>query len=110
MAFLKRVYEDRREYFEDLDRYLREIKMLVQRECPDAELFLFGSIVEGDYSIGLSDIDLAVVSNAFRDRDRKLEMFGKLTKLFFDSPFEFHVFTKKQWELFRNFLKKCIRI
>ena len=110
MAFLKRVYEDRRKYFEDLDSYLREIKEIVQRECPDSEIYLFGSVVNGNYSIGLSDIDVAVVSDTFRDRDKKLDVFGKLTKSFFDSPFEFHVFTEVQWELFKKFVKKYRKI
>ncbi len=110
MTFLKRVYEDRRKYFEDLDIYLREIKDIVQRECPDAEIYLFGSVVNGDHSIGLSDIDVAVVSDTFRNRDKKLDVFGKLTKSFFDSPFEFHVLTHEQWKFFRNFLEKYIKI
>ncbi len=110
MAFLKRVYEDRRNYFEDLDSYLREIKKIVQKGCPDAEICLFGSVVNGNYSIGLSDMDVAVVSDTFRDRDKKLNMFGKLTKSFFDSPFEFQVLTHEQWKFFRNPVKKYRRI
>jgi len=105
-----RFYEDRRKYFEDLDIYLREIKDIVQRECPDAEIYLFGSVVNGNYSIGLSDIDVAAVSDTFRDRDKKLDVFGKLTKSFFDSPFEFHVLTHEQWKFFRNPVKKYRRI
>ena len=63
---------------------------------PDAEVYLYGSIVEGDYSMGLSDIDIAVVCDSFSSRDLKLEIFGKLTKMFFDSPFEFHVLTGEE--------------
>lgn len=83
MDFLKRVYEGRKKYFDHLDIYLKEIKMIVQNECLDAEVYLLGSVVEGEYSIGLSDIDVAIVSDRFKDRDKKLDVFGKLLKSFF---------------------------
>ncbi len=110
MGFIKRVYELRREYFENLDRYLEKIKDVVKDEVPDAEIYLYGSVIENKYSIGLSDIDIAVVSDKFIDRDVKLDFFGKITKKFLDSPFEFHVLTKSQWNLYKNFIKKYIRV
>jgi len=106
MDFLKKVYRERKKYFENLETYVDEIKSIAKKECPDAQVYVFGSVVEGDYSIGLSDIDIAVVSEMFKDRDKKLEVFGKLTKIFFDSPFEFHVLTREQWENFKNFARK----
>jgi hypothetical protein len=106
MEFLRRVYEERKKYFENLDLYLREIKKIVQKKYPRAKIYVFGSVIEGKYSIGLSDIDVAVVSDAFEDRDEKLTFFGSLTKKFFDSPFEFHVLTPEQWEFFRRFAGK----
>lgn len=105
MDFLRRVYKERKKYFENLETYVDKIKIVVKGECPDAQIYVFGSVVEGDYSIGLSDIDIAVVSEMFKNRDKKLEVFGKLTKIFFDSPFEFHLFTMEQWENFKNFRK-----
>ncbi len=103
---LKRIYEGRKKYFDNLDSYLKEIKAIAKKECPDAKIYLVGSVIEGDYSIGLSDIDVVVVSERFRDRDKKLEVFGKLLKPFFDSPFEFHVLTPEQWETFRKLVKE----
>jgi len=77
MGFIKRVYEPRREYFENLDRYLEKIKDVVKDEVPDAEIYLYGSVIENKYSIGLSDIDIAIVSDKFIDRDVKLDFLGK---------------------------------
>jgi len=62
------------------------------------------------FSIGLSDIDVAIVSDRFKDREKKLETFGKLTKEFFDSPFEFHVLTRKQWETHKKFIKNAKKV
>jgi len=110
MEFLIDVYERRKKYFENLDEFLKEVKEIVRRDVQDAEMYLYGSVVEGDYSIGLSDIDVAIVSDVFEDRNRKLEFFGKLIKKFFDSPFEFHVLTKKEWEMYKRFIKKFRRL
>ena len=110
MGFLKDVYERRRMYFDNLDYYLRKIKEIVEKNVPNAEIYLYGSVAEGDYSIGLSDIDIAIVSDNLSDRDKKLELFGVLTKKFFESPFEFHIFTKEQWESYKKFIKKFKKI
>ncbi len=106
MGFIKDIYERRKKYFENMESFLLEIKRIVKENVPDAELFLFGSVVEGNYSIGLSDIDVAIVSDAFLQRDLKLELFGKLLEKFFDSPFEFHLLTKERWEYYSRFIKK----
>jgi len=110
MEFLKRIYERRRKYFENLDEYLKEIGEIVRREVPNAEIYLYGSVVEGDYSIGLSDVDVAIVSDVFKDREKKLEIFGKLSRIFMDSPFEFHVLTREQWNFYKNFVKKFRKV
>lgn len=110
MGFLKKIYEERKKYFENLERYLDYAKRIVKNFCPDAEIYFFGSVLEGNYSVGLSDIDVAIVSDEFRDRDKKLEIFGKLTEQFFDSPFEFHVLSKEQWEKFIKMVGKYRKI
>ena len=110
MEFLRKVYERRRKYFEQLNEYLKKIKEIVKREIPDAEIYLYGSVVEGRFSIGLSDIDVAIVSDRFKDREKKLEVFGKLIKEFFDSPFEFHVLTEEQWNFYKKFIKSVKKI
>ena len=47
MDFLKKVYERRRKYFENLDYYLAEVRKPVDELCPDSEIYVFGSVVEG---------------------------------------------------------------
>lgn len=110
MEFLKEIYERRRRYFERMDEYLARIKEIVTREVAEADIYLYGSVVEGDFSIGLSDIDVAIVSDEFLNRDKKLEVFGKLMREFFDSPFEFHVLKREQWNFYRNFIKNFKKI
>jgi len=106
MEFLKERYERRKKYFKNLEKYLKEIKKIVLEKVPDAKIYLFGSVLRENYSIGLSDIDIAIVSERFKDRNLKLEIFGMLLKKYFDSPFEFHILTKEQWEFYKRFVKE----
>jgi len=106
MEFLRKVYEERKEYFENFNKYLNKIKEILNKNLKEYKIYLFGSYVRGDYSIGLSDIDIAIVSEEFKDRDKKLEVFGILIKEFFNSPFEFHLLTNEQWEFYKRFIDK----
>ncbi|MEM2637240.1 MAG: nucleotidyltransferase domain-containing protein [Candidatus Korarchaeota archaeon] len=103
---MREIYKRKKRYFEEVDCFLLEIKKIVREKFPDAEVFLFGSVVEGNYSIGLSDIDVAIVSDVFQNRELELDLYEKLTERFLDSPFEFHLLTKKIWEYYKRFIKK----
>ncbi|MEM0480763.1 MAG: nucleotidyltransferase domain-containing protein [Candidatus Aenigmatarchaeota archaeon] len=65
----------------------------------------FGSVVKGNYSIGLSDIDIAIVSEEFKDRNKKLLIYDLLFEKYFDSPLEFHILTQEQWNFYLRFIK-----
>jgi predicted nucleotidyltransferase len=47
------------------------VKDIVNKEVK-ARVFVFGSVVRGDYCVGLSDIDITVVSSDFKDREKRL--------------------------------------
>ena len=76
----------------------------------DCKVYVFGSILEGNYSVGLSDIDVAIVSEEFTDRNKKFEILDILWDAFFESPFEFHLLTPRQWEYYKRFVKKHIEV
>jgi hypothetical protein len=82
-------------YFLNYIDTAREVKELVNREV-EARVFVFGSVVRGDYCIGLSDIDIAIVSEDFKNREKKLRIYDVLYKKYFDSPIEFHLLTPQQ--------------
>jgi len=93
-------------YFENYVEEAKAIKGKLSRFLREFELFVFGSAVRGDYSPGLSDIDVAVVSEEFNDRKKLEEVYDFLWDEYFDSPFEFHLLTKKKWEFYRKFVGK----
>jgi predicted nucleotidyltransferase len=90
-------------YFSNYVEVAREVKDIVSKEV-EARVFVFGSVVRGDYCIGLSDIDIAIVSDEFENREVKLRVYTILYEKYFDSPIEFHLLTPKQWELYLRFI------
>jgi len=95
---------ERLDYFKNYGRYMKEIRDLLSKYMSEFELYVFGSSIKGDYSIGLSDIDVAIVSNEFESRDKKLRVYDVLFEKYFDSPFEFHLLTQNRWEFFLRFI------
>jgi len=94
------------EYFINFKKYAVDIKSLLREYLSDFEVYVFGSLVRGDYSQGLSDIDLAVISDDFKVREKKLKVYDVLFERFFDTPFEFHLLTKDRWNFYLRFIKK----
>jgi len=102
----KFIYEKRKEYFDNLEYYLKIIKQRVKELLPDAKVYLFGSVVTGDYHPALSDIDIAIVSENIPEK--AIERARIRIKLLEDldyHPFEIHLLTPKEWEFYKNFVK-----
>jgi len=66
---------ERIKVFENYLEYGKKIKELLEKHLSSFELFIFGSVVKGNFSIGLSDIDIAIVSDEFKNRNKKLEIY-----------------------------------
>jgi len=76
----------RREIFDHLDRYLDTIKRIVQKIDQNAEVYIFGSVPEKNYTYS-SDIDVLIVSNKDPDKIR-LELWRSGIR----EPFEIHIY------------------
>ena len=97
---------ERVDYFKNYGEYVNEMKVLMSKYLGEFEIYVFGSAVKGDYSIGLSDIDVAIVSDEFGSRENKLRVYDVLFEKYFDSPFEFHLLTMDEWKFFLRFIRK----
>ena len=62
------------EYFINFKKYAVNIKSILREYLSDFDVYVFGSVVKSDCSLGLSDIDLAVISDYFKVREKKLEV------------------------------------
>ncbi len=91
-------------FFKNYIKYVKEIKSLLSNRLKNFKVYVFGSVVRGDYSIGLSDIDIAIVSDDFESREKKLEIYDLLFEKYFDTPFEFHLLTERAWKFYKRFI------
>ncbi len=104
--FLLEIARERAEKFSRWKKYVSEIKRFVRKRLGgDIEVIVFGSVARGDYTVGLSDIDVLVVSRKFKNRDVKYEILGELL-LKYGGTFEFHLVTPKEKKLYLKFIKR----
>lgn len=94
-------------YFKEIDFYAKKIKELAKEILGEAKVYLFGSIVKGEWTPA-SDIDILIVSdnlspNWEEDRWIRTKIKSQIDPF---SPFQIHLATKKEFEnWYKNFLK-----
>lgn len=96
--------------FQKFKECAEEIKKVLSNHLSNFEIYVFGSVVRGDYSIGLSDIDVAIISDEFVNREKRLEVYDILFEKFFESPFEFHLLTEERWKFYLKFIDRFIKV
>ena len=69
------------------------VNLTMPDKVKNFEIYVYGSILSDEFSVGLSDADIAIVSDEFNDRDKKLEIFGELT----------HVLSRERWKTYKRF-------
>ncbi len=109
LNFLIERYEKRKNAFENWKKLCKEIKEYLSNLLKEYKVICFGSVVEGNYAIGLSDIDLLIISDEFKDRNLRYRVLSELIFKFGD-PFEFHLVTKEEAKWYFNFIKKYVEI
>ncbi len=104
----------------DLVKLLREwriwvekIAIAVKKRLPDAEIYVIGSVAE-DALTGGSDIDILIVSENiprtnFERSDPKTEVVEEVG-LPLAHPFEIHLASWREFEFYKKFAKKMIKI
>jgi predicted nucleotidyltransferase len=87
------------EKLKNAEEYLKKKIDDIKKVLPDAEIYIFGSVAEGIYDI-TSDIDVAIVSNAIKDKIKTTLHIQRILGI----PFEIHLFTKEEWENYKKFI------
>ncbi len=82
----------RRAVFNNLEHYLARIKQVVKELDEDGEVYLFGSVTEGEHTLS-SDIDVLIVT----EKD-PFQMRVELWRAGITEPFELHIYTPQQAE------------
>ena len=88
----------------------RKVKDIVRRRCPEAEVYVFGSVVEGK-ATAASDIDILVICEGLSEEEKvklKTEIWKELG---FSVPIELHIASRKLFESwYKRFIKKLEKI
>lgn len=106
MDLLLDIAREKAEKFSRWREYANEIKNFVEKELgEDVEVIVFGSVIRGDYAVGLSDIDVLIVSEQFKNRDIKYKILGNLL-IRYGGVFEFHLVTPEEKRFYMKFIKK----
>ncbi len=104
----------RKKYFENWKEYAKQIKEKAKKILDDENLkvFVFGSVVEGNYNVGISDIDIAIVSNKVpKGKERGLILSKLEENMDLANPFEIHLVTPKLWEnWYKRFISREVEI
>ena len=101
-----KIYEH---YRANWKKYLTDIKSVVLDPCPDAELYIFGSVVKGN-THPTSDIDVLIVSSEFKDIKKRIEVHSKLKLSFLDAPFEFHLIHPDKFPFYQKMAKEMVKV
>jgi predicted nucleotidyltransferase len=68
------------------------VKEIISKIDPSAEIYVFGSVVRGEYT-GASDIDILVITNNI---EKKYEIMVKVYKKI-NAPVELHIVSPEQY-------------
>ena len=98
---------ERLKYFSNFKEIGKEVKEIVNKHVK-TRFFIFGSVVRNDYCIGLSDIDVAIVSDEFENREKRLKVYDILFSKYFDSPFRISFVNSKAMGVFLEVHRKRI--
>jgi predicted nucleotidyltransferase len=108
MDLVDLLLEEKKEnekYFKESEKYVKKIKRKAKEILKGARVFLFDSIVRGDFLLS-SDIDVLVVSDNFKESERGKIISQLLNEVGFFSPFQIHLVKTKD---FKNWYKKFIK-
>ncbi|MCD6084827.1 MAG: nucleotidyltransferase domain-containing protein [Desulfurococcales archaeon] len=89
-------------YLKNFMSIAKEVKEMVRKIDPEAEVYVFGSVVSGGWT-GASDIDILIVTeNISRKYDIMVEVYKNT-----EAPVELHIVTPQQFEKwYRRFISE----
>jgi predicted nucleotidyltransferase len=102
---------ERKEYLDNYLIYAREIKERAKKLLGDVKVFVFGSVVSGDYN-PMSDIDILIISDNIPEgaiEQAKIKVL--LTEGYKPGVFQIHLAKPDEYEnWYKNFIKCKVEI
>ncbi len=97
------LYERRKNAFDNIDRNLKTIINLIKSVDKDSEVYLFGSVLKGNYNYA-SDIDILIITK------NKDVVYDVLWNNNYSDPYEFHVKSKEESKYYFKHIKDIKKI
>ena len=88
-------------------KYLKEIESSIKTILKDPQIFLFGSIIDGNLVAG-SDIDILIIANVPKKHLKRAEVIAEIEEnagLPLSHPFEFHLLTQEELNIWIKIYK-----
>jgi len=98
----------RERIFKNYKDFAKLIKKLAEKYFNDVEVYVFGSVVRGDYHVMLSDIDIAIITEC-EDKNLIYQFKAEVDKNFGDM-FELHVMNRRIWKFYKKFIDAFVEI
>ncbi|MCS7151641.1 MAG: nucleotidyltransferase domain-containing protein [Endomicrobia bacterium] len=108
MLISKKVLEEKKKYFENIEFYANKIKQIAVELLGTARVLVFGSVVKKNYT-PLSDIDILIISenlstNWQENRHIRTEIKKRIGSF---SPFQLHLVRPEEFECwYKRFIKE----
>ena len=96
-------YLKRKKVFDSIDYHLNELKKLINDYDSNSDIYLFGSVLKGNYNMG-SDIDILIVTA------KKAGIMKLLWDNNYDEPLEFHINIEEEAKVYFRHIMEIKKI
>lgn len=112
---VKEYLRERKIGVKEIDKSLKKIAKKAKKLLgKNTHVYVFGSYVEGNFHEFLSDVDVLIVSDKvtkFKNMFKRASIVSKLRKgIKAGYIFEIHLVTPKEFDYYKFFVKKMVRI
>lgn len=97
----------RKEMIKNHRKYLKTINKNIKLVLKDAQVYLFGSILEGNL-VAASDIDILIIADVPKKHLKRAEIIAKIEEksgLPLSHPFEFQLLTQEEFDTWNKIYK-----
>ena len=95
------------EFIKNHKKYLKKIESSIKVILKDSQIYLFGSVIEGNLVAG-SDVDILIIANVPKNHLKRAEIIAAIEEnvgLPLSHPFEFHLLTQEELNTWNNIYK-----
>ncbi|MGQ9596261.1 MAG: nucleotidyltransferase domain-containing protein [Thermoproteota archaeon] len=100
-----------KKYYENIEKYVQNIKSVVKNHDPNSRIILFGSYVKGSMRKD-SDIDVLIITDLAKETSLRVKLRIEIAeRIGHVNPFELHIVSFDEYESwYKRFIDKYIEI